>query len=250
MFKVRTSPVEQGEQPFSWGVPSEYQCTWFCYGESIRFASPCCWWDRATKTGSYTNAKDWLENYRDPWVVKGVDYTPVQGDVAVFDGEYGHVQFLETDTMFAEYSNGDPNSFRVGKFTKNDNLLGFLHYPYERVETVDRDVNVNQIETTDELLRIRKAPSLEAEIVGHVQIGYYNVLNQKDADGYTWYEISKDRWCANITTKYLPGDQDDIIKEIERYFDNMKTQVKNLKNDNENLKGKLKEIHKISDVGD
>lgn len=250
MFTPRTSPVKEYEEPFAWNVPSVYQCTWFAYGESIRFACPCCWWDRATKTGSYTNAKEWLENYRDPWVVKGVDYTPVQGDIAVFDGEYGHVQFMETDTMYAEYSNGDPNSFRTGKFEKKDNLLGFLHYPDERVDTVPRDPSKNQIETTDTGLRIRVAPSLEAEIVGHVQLGYYNVLQTKDNDGYTWYEISKDRWCANITTNYLPSDSSDIIKELERYFDSMKSTIKTLTDERDRYKGIVKEVHKITDVGD
>lgn len=123
MFAVRTTPVKEGEEPYAWGVPSVYQCTWFAYFRSFSaLGSYPCFWDRATKTGSYTNAKDWLENYRDPWVVKDKDYTPVAGDIAVFDGEYGHVQFMETDVMYSEYSNGDPNSFRNGKFEKKDNL--------------------------------------------------------------------------------------------------------------------------------
>lgn len=246
MFAPRTKPVEQGEEPFAWGVPSEYQCTWFCYGESIRFASPCCYWDRETKTGSYTNAKLWLENYRDPWVVKGVDYTPVQGDIAVFDGEYGHVQFLETDKMYAEYSNGDPNSFRNGLFEKKSNLLGFLHYPLERVETVERNTSVNQIECTDELLRIRTEPNLNGQIVGHVQKGFYNVLNQAENDGYTWYEISKDRWCANVETVYLPSESTDFVKEIERWANEMVSQVKAKDKTISDLKADMSEIKKIS----
>lgn len=246
MFTPRTEPVKKGEEPFAWGVPSEYQCTWFCYGESIRFASPCCWWDRETLTGSYTNAKDWLENYRDPWVVKGTDYTPRQGDIAVFDGEYGHVQFMETDVMFAEYSNGDPNSFRTGKFEKKGNLLGFLHYPYERVETVERNENVNQIETTDEQLRIRTAPSLSAEIVGHVQLGYYNVLQQSEADGYTWYEIAKDRWCANITVNYLPSDETDFVKQLEKFLNDTKAKITALENQNSEMRNDMKKIETIA----
>lgn len=249
MFTPRTKPLEYGESPWRWDVASVYQCTWFVYYEVIKQLGsvPCVWWDRKTQTGSYPNAKDWLENYRDPWVVKGVDYTPVAGDVAVFDGQYGHVQFMETDTMYSEYSNGDPNSFRNGKFVKKDNLLGFLHYPYESIDPVERDENVNQIQTTDATLRIRTEPSLKGEIVGHVKIGYYNVLQSKEADGYTWYEIAKDRWCANITTNYLPSDSNDIIKEIEKYFDTMKQQVSNLKQDNARLEQKIEKIKEICD---
>lgn len=246
MFTPRTKPVEYGEKPWTWDVPSVYQCTWYCFGRALSLFSAPTWWDRATQTGSYTNAKLWLENYRDPWVVKGVDYTPKAGDIAVFDGEYGHVQFMETDTMYSEYSNGDPNSFRNGKFEKKPNLLGFLHYPYSSVETVERNPNVNQIQTTDDTLRIRTEPSLSGEIVGHVQIGFYNVLSQKENDGYIWYEIGKDRWCANVTVTYLPSDEDDIIKQIERYFNEMKQQVNVLKDENTELKKSFKEVYTIS----
>lgn len=246
MFTPRTKPLEYGEQPWTWDVPSVYQCTWYCFGRALSLFSAPCWWDRATQTGSYTNAKLWLENYRDPWVVKGTDYTPKAGDIAVFDGEYGHVQFMETDTMYSEYSNGDPNSFRNGKFEKKPNLLGFLHYPYSSVETVDRNPNVNQIQTTDDTLRIRTEPSLSGEVVGHVQIGFYNVLSQKENDGYIWYEIAKDRWCANVTVTYLPSDEDDIIKQIERYFNEMKQQVNVLKDENTELKKSFKEVYTIS----
>lgn len=246
MFTPRTKPVEYGEKPWTWDVPSVYQCTWYCFGRALSLFSAPTWWDRATQTGSYTNAKLWLENYRDPWVVKGTDYTPKAGDIAVFDGEYGHVQFMETDTMYSEYSNGDPNSFRNGKFEKKPNLLGFLHYPYSSVETVDRNPNVNQIQTTDDTLRIRTEPSLNGEVVGHVQIGFYNVLSQKENDGYIWYEIAKDRWCANVTVTYLPSDEDDIIKQIERYFNEMKQQVNVLKDENTELKKSFKEVYTIS----
>lgn len=247
MFAPRTTPVEEGTKPYAWNVPSVFQCTWYCFfrsQEAMPTVVPPCWWDRETQTGSYTNAKDWLKNYRDPWEVKDVDYTPVAGDIAVFDGEYGHVQFMETDTMYSEYSKGDPDSFRNGKFEKKSNLLGFLHYPFNEVNTVERNPNVDQIETTDTALRIRKKPSLEGEIVGHVEIGYYNVLNTAENDGYKWYEIAKDRWCADITTNFLPSNKDDIIEQIEKYFNDMKTQVNNLKDENKVLKGKLDRIKK------
>ena len=250
MFTPRTEPVKQGEKPFNWDVPSVWQCTWFGFYEAIRcFGSAPTFWDRATHTGSYPNANLWLENYRDPWQVKGVDYVPVAGDIAVFDGEYGHIQFLETDTMYAEYKNGDPNSFAIGKFEKKPNLLGFLHYPYEPVVPVERNAFVDQIETTDEDLRIRTAPSLNAEIVGYVQLGYYNVIQSKEADGHTWYEIGKDRWCADVTTIFLPAE-DDVIKEIERVFNQLKSEINDLNEDNKMLKGKLKEINRISNVDD
>lgn len=246
---IRTTPVSEGTKPYAWGVESVYQCTWYSYYRALENGmSAPCYWDRATKTGSYTNAKDWLENYREPWEVKGVDYTPKAGDILVYDGEYGHVIFMETDVMTSEYRNGDPNSFRNAKLGdfKGD-LLGILHYPYEPLNPVERNENVAQIETTDDSLRIRTQPSLEAEIVGHVQIGYYNVLDSKENDGYTWYEIAKDRWCADITTKYLPGESSDFVKEIEKWANDMVTTIKTKDKTIDDMK---QDFEKISEVAE
>lgn len=248
MFKPRTSPVAVGTVPYAWGVESVYQCTWYAYYRALEvgFSAPC-WWDRATKTGSYTNAKEWLKEYRDPWQVKGTDYKPVAGDILVYDGEYGHVIFCETDSMTSEYRNGLEDSFRnakVGDY-KGD-LLGVLHYPYAPVSTVERNENVPQIETTDEQLRIRVAPSLDSEIVGHVQLGYYNVLSQTDADGYTWYEIAKDRWCANITTNYLPSEENDFIKQLEKFLNDTKAKINALEDENKQMRTDYADVINIA----
>ena len=242
---MRTTPVKYGTKPYEWNIPSVYQCTWYSYYRALEEGmTPPCYWDRPTKTGSYTNAKEWLKNYREPWEVKDINYTPVKGDIAVFDGECGHVQFMETDTMYSEYSNGDPNSFKNGTFVKKSNLLGFLHYPHSPLEPVERNVNVNQIQTTDEALRIRTKPSLDGEIVGHVLIGYYNVLDTKKDDNYTWYKLAKDRWCADVSTIYLPAEND-ALKELERIYNSMKATIdekdKLLEDRNSRL-GKIKEI--------
>lgn len=249
MWKPRTQAVQQGETPFAWGVESVYQCTWFCYYEALWHGmSAPCYFDRATKTGSYTNAKLWLNEYREPWIpITEPNYKPVQGDILVYDGEYGHVIFMESDVLTAEYRNGDPNSFRnakVGDY-KGD-LLGVLHYPYSPVSIVERNENVPQIETTDEQLRIRIKPSLEAEIVGHVQLGYYNVLSQTEADGYTWYEIAKDRWCADITTNYLPSEENDFIKQLEKFLNDTKAKINALEEENKQMRIDYTEVKNIA----
>lgn len=258
MFKPRTSPVVVGTQPYAWGVESVYQCTWYAYYRALEvgFSAPC-WWDRATNTGSYTNAKDWLKEFRDPWEVKDNSYKPVAGDILVYDGEYGHVIFMETDVMTSEYRNGDPNSFRNAKIGDyRGELIGVLHYPYESVLPVERNENVAQIETTDEQLRIRTEPSLSSEIVGHVQIGFYNVLNEAKATledkaqvpGLEcWYEISKDRWCANITTNYLAAESSDFVKEIEKWANEMVNTIKSKDKTITDLKADMKQIGEVAD---
>lgn len=249
MFEKRTSKVEEGTKPYAWGVPTTYQCTWYGYYRAMEVGfTPPVWWDRATKTGSYPNAKDWLANFREPWEVKGTDYVPKAGDIVVWDGEYGHIQFMETEVMYSEYSSGNPDSFRNGKLSDyKGKLLGYLHYPYESVNPVERNEKVDQIQTLDDTLRIRTEPSLEAEVVGYVQLGFYNVLSTKKADGYTWYKIATDRWCANVSVKYLPKGDDDIIKVIEEYFDRMKEKVSELTNENEDLNERLDKIKEICD---
>lgn len=253
MFKMRTTPVEVGTKPYAWGVDSQYECTWYCFFRALECnMTECEYWDRPTKTGSYTDAKLWLENYRDPWQVKDRAYKPVAGDIAVFDGELGHVIFIESvddDCVCTEYRSGDPNSFRLFHWKYGTDytgaLLGYIHFPYSPVEPVARNESIDQIETTDDTLRIRTKPSLNGDVVGYVGVGYYNVLSTQDADGYTWYEIAKNRYCANITTVYLPADGGDIIRQIEDYFNSLKRQASTLKSENDSLK---KDMKKIGDI--
>lgn len=123
------------------------------------------------------------------------------------------------------------------------------------VSPVERNTNVDQIQTTNEGLRIRTAPSLSSEIVGHVQIGYYNVLSRKDAtsedkaevSGLTcWYEIAKNRWCGNVTTKYLPSyDDSEVIRQIEEAFSTLRSKITDLSDTNKKLKDGIKEIVEI-----
>lgn len=250
MFKPRTSPVAVGTVPYAWGVESVYQCTWYAYYRALEagFSAPC-WWDRATKTGSYTNAKDWMVEYRDPWEpITDPSYIPCAGDIAVYNyGEFGHVLFLETETMTSEYRSGNADSFRNAKLGDfKGELLGFLHYPYKSVLPVERNENAVQIQTTDEQLRIRTAPNLEAEIVGHVQLGYYNVLSQTEADGYTWYEIAKDRWCADITTNYLPAEQNDFVRQLEKFLNDTKAKINALEEENKQMRADYADVKNIA----
>ena len=186
--------------------------------------------------------------------INGSFYTGEHG-VAYYQGKYdtrNRFKSLQelSDFMVSEY----PTRFyHYWTLDKESQMVGgkpehILVCP-DNVSPVERNTNVNQIQTTDEGLRIRTEPSLDGEIVGHVQIGYYNVLQTKEADGYTWYEIAKDRWCADVTVVYLPK-QDDIIAELQRYFDAMKNEVNKLTEENKSLKERLKEIHKLSDVGE
>lgn len=256
---IRTTPVEYGTKPYVWGIDSVWQCTWYCYFRAAEKNLPYpCWYEGhgSSGYGSYTDAKKWVNCWRDPWVVKDVNYKPVENDIAVFDGEYGHVIFIEevngNTATCTEYRSGKEDSFRLFNWevgtNYTGNLLGYLHCPVSPCNPVKRNNKVNQIQTTDDTLRIRNKPSLDGEIIGHVGIGYYNVLSKTKADGYVWYEIEKGKYCADITTKYLPASGEaDIIKEIEKYFNAMKEQISSLTDENADLKQDMNDIRYIAD---
>lgn len=99
-WDIRESPVIQGTQPYDWSSATKFQCTWYAYyrvQEGSGLAEPPCWYSGSGSSGYglYTNAKDWLDHYRDPWEVKSLDYQPVEGDIIVFTGTYGHVVVVE-----------------------------------------------------------------------------------------------------------------------------------------------------------
>lgn len=125
------------------------------------------------------------------------------------------------------------------------------------ISVVERNENVDQIRTTDTTLRIRTTPSLAGSIVGHTQLGYYNVLSIVDAseadkkaykeqrgeDIRYWYEISKDRWCSDITTEFFPKKTD---SDITKAMDTIIAYVTDLSNENARLKEGIKAIADIA----
>lgn len=181
--------------------------------------------------------------------INGSYYTGEHG-VAYYQGKYDtRSRFTSLQELSDFMTENYPTRFyHYWTLDKESQMVGgkpehILVRP-ETVSPVERNTNVNQIQTTDEGLRIRTAPSLEGEIVGHVQVGYYNVLQTKEADGYTWYEIAKDRWCADVSTIYLPAE-DDALKELERIFKSITAKIdekdKELQKANEKLR-RIKEI--------
>ena len=68
-------------------------------------------------------------------------------------------------------------------------------------EPVAKNSSVDQIfiNNTVGIVRIRKEPSTNSEIVGScVNKAYYNVYEKKAGSPYTWYRIGTDAWVAGI----------------------------------------------------
>jgi len=130
--------------PWDWGTTG--QCTWYAYfrvQEGFNMSDPPCWQSGSGSTGSgrYNNASTWLDHYRDPWETKPISYTPVPGDIAVFDtaSPAGHVCVIESvsgnTAMITDYNINLDESFSYRSWTIGGGigstgvLKGYLHYP-------------------------------------------------------------------------------------------------------------------------
>lgn len=63
---------------------------------------------------------------------------------------------------------------------------------------VKKDNNKEQVEVLKEYLNCRNGYSLTSKILGYANIGYYNVLDKKESDGYVWYKIDSNKWIASV----------------------------------------------------
>lgn len=266
IFDVRTTPVGATEKPWTHSVESEGQCTWYVFYRAYQvFNYFPCYRVRETKSGAYNNAKTWLENYREPFYPHYFKDEPnieiLPGDIVVFDGNYGHVVFVEkvideNNAFISQYNLAGPLEFSNDTWTRGTILkgnphntgqpLGILRFRHNSVTPVARNVEVNQIYASDPTLRVRLKPSLNGDYYCNIAVGYYNVLDKKDADGYTWYEIEKGKWCANPTTEYLPANNDvDIVREIEKWVKDIEVRINVLKDENTKLKSDMKQINEV-----
>lgn len=121
-----------------------------------------------------------------------------------------------------------PNDIVNASTQKEYNIL---HYdPITYVGTpVARDAYKDQIEVIKSDLRGRASPSTNGKIVGYMNKGFYNVLDMQNANGYTWYNVEKDLWCASAGATYYPKQEepkyrvtfenvtDDVAKSLQTY---------------------------------
>lgn len=144
--------------------------------------------------------------------------------------------------------------FKYEDYPKSMNNRTYYDYntykfPSDRVGTpVPRNEYVNQIEVVATVLNGRKQPSLKGTILGYVNLGIYNILQEAIADGYTWYEIEKDLWIA-----YNP-DWENLLPKKESEIDILKKENEALKKKNdeltqtiEDMNTRMNQIHKLSE---
>lgn len=66
------------------------------------------------------------------------------------------------------------------------------------VQPVLMNSAVNQIEVKLSFLNCRNKPSLKGERLGFLAEGFYDVKEMTENEGYVWYRIGLDKWCAGV----------------------------------------------------
>ena len=180
--------------------------------------------------GSYPNAKNWFSETILP---KGYDLQ--EGAIAVFDGNFGHVAFIEEkiDDTHAVISqsqyDSDKNrrdykywekrtvSLQIGQTSMSGigALIGFIYPPLNDIRT-ERDKTKHQIEVIESMLNVRTSPNGDVFCKGlYCPKGIFNVSNEEIVDGYKWYELEEKHWVRE--GEWLidyPISDDDYYKNL------------------------------------
>lgn len=245
-IEVRTTPVKYGEEPWDWYARYLWQCTWYVYWRFFQvFGVYPCYNDRKKKLEGYNNGKTWLDNYKDAtphWFANEPEIAFKQGDIIVFDGNYGHVVFVEevidADHCFiSQYNLSNPDEFSNDTWARGGILhgnpyntgkpLGLLRY--EGVLPVDRNEFKDQVYVNEPTLRVRLEPNLDGEYYCNCPTGYFDVLNSYKADGYTWYEINDGKYIADVGWNESSKTGVQYLKAKDGYFESLEKQNKELK---------------------
>ncbi len=56
----------------------------------------------------------------------------------------------------------------------------------------------NQLKVFEKYLNCRSTPMISGKKLGFTRLGYYNILDKKVNDGYTWYKIGTNKWIAYL----------------------------------------------------
>ena len=126
-------------------------------------------------------------------------------------------------------------------WTKNDYYSNIDPSPYLQpkepitlANPVQRDVNKEQLEILiNDNMRVRSTCStVENNILGILQKGFYDVLSKQDKNGYTWVETKKGQYTALILGyAELRPKKEEIKENVENSVENS---VENVENTEEN----------------
>ena len=192
-------------------------CTMYCFCRGYESVNATTRFPWVRAQGGFGNAKTW---YDTTTLAKGSKLK--DGSVAVFDGNCGHVAFVErviddTHAVITQSQYNSNKSLRdyhywqrvdnqelvVGKSTMSGvgPLIGFIYMPISDIR-VTRDKTKNQLSVTESFINVRQGPGTSYEINNqgcYCPLGIYDVLDIQEADGYVWYKLEDGYWIANVS---------------------------------------------------
>ena len=231
-------------------------CTQYCVSrtyESGECETPFVMF-KGRGAGGYPTAKDF---FADSILPKGYDLK--EGCIAVFDGNYGHVAFVEeviddTHAVISQSQYDSNKSLRNYKYWEKRTvklvvgqtsmsgigaLIGYIYIPYKDIR-VKRDSTQHQIEITESMVNVRKTPNGDVFCKGlYAPKGIFNVVNTEIVDGYKWFELEHEHWVREGEwLREYDVSNEDYYKDL--YWAEVEQ--------NKELIKKLKEIHSLSEV--
>ena len=144
------------------------------------------------------------------------------GDTGFSRGQHLHFELRKGNTKSGsidplDYLFVEDKSIYVNPASKE---YGRIRYrQVSPVDPVQRDETRDQINVALMFLNCRSTPSLKGERLGFLAEGYYNVHETVEADGYKWYRIGNDRWCAQVdkVTFYEGNGKPEAFKVLFPY---------------------------------
>ena len=235
-------------------------CTCFCMCrtyESLSVDTPFGMF-YGYSVGGYPNAKYWYEKTTLP---KGTELKT--GSIAVFDGNYGHVAYVEeklddNHALISHSQYDEDKSLRnykyyeskvveltVGKATLGGigTLIGFIYLPIEDIRT-QRNTLTDQIEIIEDMVNVRTEPNGDLLCQGcYAPTGIFNALESRSDGTYKWYKVEENAWIREGEwLKFYPGvEQSDLEKENAE----LKEQVAELQTELAVANDQLDEIRRI-----
>lgn len=225
-------------------------CVMYCYCrafEACRSTEP---FPIARNSLGFGNAKTWYANSP---LQKGSSIR--NGSIACFDGNYGHVAFVErkiddTHALISESQYDDDKSLRnykfwqkrivelkVGKSTLSGvgALQGFLYLPIHDFRT--KYTGNNQIEIIEDFVNVRNAPEGSISLKGcYCPRGIFNVLEKRNLNGYDWFKIDENAWIrsgewliyhSNSDLEELRKENKELRADLQKVLDIVKKYASN-----------------------